>query len=234
MSDRDALLSSLSRVILVTGHYGSGKTNLSVNLALDYRRMGRDVVLCDLDIVNPYFRSADFENLMHQNGIATISPTFANTNLDIPAVGPGLSAAVAQENKTVIVDVGGDDAGAIVLGRYAPDLCAHGYSMLYVYNHYRCLTRDASDACEVLDAIRCASRLEPTHVVNNSNLGDETDAECIAASAAQCQDLCRLCSLPLLFTTIPQHLVGEAPLEGMYPVKIYVRKPWETPESSAN
>lgn len=218
-----SLLLQRSHVILVTGHYGCGKTSLSVSLALDSRLAGYDVTLCDLDIVNPYFRSADFEALMHRNGIATISPTFANTNLDIPVLGPGLSAVVRKREQVVIVDVGGDDAGAVALGRYAPELCVSGYNMLYVYNHYRYLTREAADAAALLEDICGASRLRATHIVNNSNLGEETGRACIAASAPACRELCRLSGLPLAFTAAPKAAAGE----DEYPLRMLVHKPWE-------
>lgn len=218
-----SLLLQRSHVILVTGHYGCGKTSLSVNLALDCRQAGYDVTLCDLDIVNPYFRSADFEELMHRNGIATISPTFANTNLDIPVIGPGLSAAVRKRGQAVIVDVGGDDAGAVALGRYAPELAVSGYNMLYVYNHYRYLTREAADASQLLEDICGASRLRATHIVNNSNLGGETDRACIDASMPSCRELCELSGLPLAFTAAPETIA----CEDEYPLRILVRKPWE-------
>lgn len=223
-----SLFSELERIILVTGHYGSGKTNLSVNLALKLQEAGRQVVLCDLDIVNPYFRSADFERLMHEKGIGTISPTFANTNLDLPSLGGGLSALLRTGDKTIIVDVGGDDAGATALGRYAPDIQRGAYTMLYVYNHYRYLTQEAADALEVLNAIKAVSRLECTHIVNNSNLSYETSAEDIEHAIAPCQELSRIARLPVLFTTVPRAVYPAFEgREGFLPIEVYVKKPWE-------
>lgn len=222
------MLNLLSRIVLVTGHYGSGKTNFSVNLALELRRAGRKVALCDLDIVNPYFRSADFEGLMRREGIETISPTFANTNLDVPSLGAGLSAVLAQPDKTVVVDVGGDDAGAVALGRYAPAIARQGYTMLYVYNHYRYLTRDPADALEILEEIHVASRLRGSFIVNNSNLGGETDAAVIERSFAPCGELSALSALPVLCVTAPRALADSLSYSGrVFPVDLYVKKPWE-------
>lgn len=230
-------LDGLNRVILLTGHYGSGKTNLAVNLALDLRKTGRQVVLCDLDIVNPYFRSADFESIMHDRGIETISPAYANTNLDIPVLGPGLSAVVRQTEKTVIVDVGGDDAGAVALGRYAAEIAARPYSMLYVYNHYRYLTREAEEAFEVLKEINASSRLKCTGIVNNSNLGNETDWSVMERSFSFCDQLGRISWLPVHFTAVDRRLLQEYDvlqenlpensIPCVYPIDIYVKKPWE-------
>lgn len=221
------LLNQLSRIILIVGHAGSGKTNLSVNLALDIQKTGRGVVLCDLDIVNPYFRSADFTAMMQAHGVETVSPTFANTNLDSPALGAGISASLGREDMTVIVDVGGDDAGAVALGRYAADIVKRPYSMLYVFNHYRLLTRDAQSAFEILNSIRAAARLECTHIVNNSNLGSETTRQVIEDSLGPCTELSRLCALPVLFTAVPRAICGQLPDGAFYPVDIHVKKPWD-------
>ena len=105
------MLEQLKRIVVVVGHYGSGKTNLAVNLALDYKKMGQNVTLVDLDIVNPYFRSADFAGLMEEQGIGMIAPVYAGSNLDIPALTAHLDVAIETERQ-LIIDVGGDDAGA--------------------------------------------------------------------------------------------------------------------------
>lgn len=218
----------LHRIILVTGHYGSGKTNLSLNLALACRHAGQKVVLCDLDIVNPYFRSADFEEQMHREGIETVSPVFANTNLDTPALSAGVSAALSRQDKMVIIDVGGDDAGAIALGRYAPEIAKQPYSMLYVYNCYRYLTQKPEDALEILDEIRAASRLQPHFIVNNSNLGEETDAAVIERSFIPCGELAKKSGLPVLCVSAPRGIAEKLSGSGpVFPIALYVKKPWE-------
>lgn len=217
----------LERVILITGHYGSGKTNFAVNLALDLQKAGRRVAVCDLDIVNPYFRTADFTGLLQERGIETIMPPFANTNLDIPVLGAGVSAALGDEGKTVIVDVGGDDAGAIALGRYAPEIAKRPYSMLYVHNHYRFLENGIEETKEILEAINGAARLRCDYLVNNSNLGEETSAAIVLRALEPARELSALCALPLLCTTAPRAICGELlDTENLYPVDLYVDKPW--------
>ena len=114
------MIDSVKRITIVTGHYGSGKTNFAVNLAVDLSREGKQVVLVDLDIVNPYFRSADFKERLTAMGIEMICPIYANTNLDIPALGADIYSVFYQnDSRYVIFDVGGDDAGAAALGRYS-------------------------------------------------------------------------------------------------------------------
>ena len=108
----------MKRINIITGHYGSGKTNLSVNLALKAAEQGKSVAVVDLDLVNPYFRTADFRNLFEEKGIKLIAPDFANTNLDVPSVQFDVEQLASSED-CLIIDVGGDDAGAAALGRYS-------------------------------------------------------------------------------------------------------------------
>lgn len=222
------ILSSLGRVIILAGHYGSGKTNLAANLALTLSAAGRQTALCDLDIVNPYFRSADFTVLMHSRGVETIIPPYANSNLDIPALGAGLSAVLSQESKTVVVDVGGDDAGAAALGRYAPEILKRPHQMLFVYSFYRPLTREAQGALEILRDIETVSRVSFCGIVNCSNLGADTTPEVVRTSIPECEKLSVLSGLPVLFTAVAretaQDFADESPF---YPVDIYVKKPWD-------
>ena len=105
------------KINIITGHYGSGKTNVSVNMALDLAEKGEKVTVVDLDIVNPYFRTADFKELFGEHNISLTVPTYANSNLDIPALGFDMNG-IADREGYIIIDVGGDDEGAKALGRY--------------------------------------------------------------------------------------------------------------------
>ena len=133
------------KLIVITGHYGSGKTNFAVNLALKEAKSGKRCTVIDLDIVNPYFRTADFEELFRENGITFRAPLYANSNLDIPALNIDLRSII-NETDRVIIDVGGDDEGAKALGRFADEISAAGYEMLYVINKYRYLTKEPEEA----------------------------------------------------------------------------------------
>ena len=112
----------MKRITLFAGHYGSGKTNIAVNFAFDLRKKGLPVIIADLDIVNPYFRTADSRNELQEAGIELIAPEFANTNLDIPALPKELYRVTAEKDKHVVLDIGGDDSGAVALGRLTPDI----------------------------------------------------------------------------------------------------------------
>lgn len=225
------MLQNLKRIVVISGHYGSGKTNLAVNLAMMLRAAGKNVTLADLDIVNPYFRSADFAALLAQNDIALIAPVFAGTNLDVPSLTAHLDAAI-DGDRQLIIDVGGDDAGAAALGRYSAMIAeAGGCDMLYVVNGFRYLTRTADEAEEVLDAIQAVSRLKATAIVNNSNLGEITTALDVAETNAFARETAQKYGLPLLFTAVEEKLVAQVktrlPDAAVLPVKLYVKKPWE-------
>lgn len=212
-----------SDIIIITGHYGAGKTNLAVNLARDMAQSG-PVTLFDLDIVNPYFRSADFASELAGAGVTVEAPAAANTNLDLPAISGRLEAALRTGERRLILDVGGDDAGAVALGRFAPLLEARGYRMWYVVNRFRYLTHTPEEAAELLREIEAASRLRATDLVNNSNLGPATTAEDIAKGYRFAGRVSELTGLPLLFTAVRRDLAADVP--GRRDVDLYVRLPF--------
>ncbi len=218
----------MKRITVITGHYGCGKTNLSVNLALNAAKIWKDVTVVDLDLVNPYFRTADFKQLFEENGINLIAPDFANTNLDVPSVQFDIEQLAAGDG-CLIIDVGGDDAGAFALGRHAQAL--NGYTdeldMLYVINQRRNLTETADEAVSLMYEIEAASRMKHTAVVNNTNLGCETTAEIIAESATFAKEVSAKTGLPLAFTTCPEELCNSAENNDILPIKVFVKPLWE-------
>ena len=162
----------MRKVTIITGHYGSGKSNISTNLAMEAAAEGKKVTVVDLDIVNPYFRTADFAKMFEENGIELITPSYANTNLDIPALNFDIER-IAKSDGYLIIDVGGDDDGAIALGRFSAALNEFGdnLDMFYVINRYRYLTKEPSEAVELMYNIETASKIKHTGIINNSNLG---------------------------------------------------------------
>ena len=190
------------RLTLFAGHYGSGKTNIAVNYALLLAREGKKVCIADLDIVNPYFRTKDSAKVLESAGVQLISPRFANTNVDLPAL-PAESYRLVQDKNTYgIMDIGGDDRGAYALGRFAPSILEeNNYRMVFVANFCRPLTRTAEDALEVMREIEAACGLKFTCIVNNTNLGTETTPEIVTDALEEVQTLCNLSTLPLWLTT---------------------------------
>ena len=191
------------RITILSGHYGSGKTNIAVNIALDLKSRHERVAVADIDIVNPYFRTKDSEELFEREGIRLICSAYANTNVDIPALPQEMYAVTDDKSLYAVLDVGGDERGALALGRIAPAIAKEDdYEMIYVVNFYRPLTQDVESAIEVMREIEYACKLKFTSIVNNSNLGAETEAEDVIKSLSKAKELSEKTGLPLLYTTV--------------------------------
>ena len=206
------------RLTLFAGHYGSGKTNIAVNYALYLAREGKKVCIADLDIVNPYFRTADSEKELTAAGIELISPQYANSNVDLPAL-PAESYRLVQDKSIYgIMDIGGDDRGAYALGRFTPFIKEeNNYRMVFVANNCRPLTRTAEDALEIMKEIEAACGLHFTCIVNNSNLGSETTAQTLLDSLDFIEKLSKLSGLPLWLHTAEASVAQQLP-ESVQPV----------------
>ena len=175
-----------SRITVVCGHYGCGKTNLALNLAVEAASKGRRSVIVDMDIVNPYFRSSEYGPFLERHGVQLIAPVFANTTLDTPVLPPEIYSIFSMEDADVFIDAGGDDVGATALGRISRELEAAGYEMLYVVNRYRILSTKPEETLPLLREIEGASHLKATAVVNNSHLGVDTTQQTVLG----CRGLC--------------------------------------------
>jgi len=206
------------RLTLFAGHYGSGKTNIAVNYALHLAKEGKQVCIADLDIVNPYFRTKDSAAVLEAAGIHLISPAFANTNVDLPALPAEAYRLVTDKSIYGIMDIGGDDRGAYALGRYVPAMREeNNYRMIYVANCYRPLTRTPQDALEVMREIEAACGLKFTDIVNNSNLASETTPQTVMDSLPFIDELSRISGLPVFATTAMESVAANLP-SAIHPV----------------
>lgn len=200
-------MADYKRIYILAGHYGSGKTNVAVNLALKMKKDGLEVKIADLDIVNPYFRTKDSIKTLTEAGIPLISPAFANTNVDLPALPQEAYSLVQRTDSYAVLDVGGDDRGAYALGRYAPYILEeNNFEMCYVFNCYRPLTRTAEEAFEVIKEIEAACKIPFTAIINNSNVGNDTDADAIIASEKETERLSALTGLPIIYTSVREDI----------------------------
>ena len=211
------------RITLVAGHYGSGKTNIALNYARMLKRAGSPVTVADLDIVNPYFRTKDSAAELQAEGIDLVVSDFANSNVDFPALPKEIYALVADRETKIVMDIGGDDRGALALGRYVPDIKAEGdYEMLAVVNAARPLTRTPQEAVEVLREIEAACQLPFTGIVNNTNVGAETTVETVLGSIPYADEIAALMGVPVRFTcaigAIAAELKGK--VENLLPLEI--------------
>ena len=225
------------RLTLFAGHYGSGKTNIAVNYALHLAREGKRVCIADLDIVNPYFRTKDSEAVLNAAGVDLISPQFANSNVDLPALPAEAYRLVEDTSSYGIMDIGGDDRGAYALGRYVPFILKEdNYRMAFVANCYRPLTATPEDAMEVMGEIEAACGMKFTCIVNNSNLGWETTSETVLNSLPYIKKLSKISGLPIWMHTAESAVAAQ--LEGkvspLLPLKLqekYFDLPSQKPEN---
>ena len=201
----------MKRITLFAGHYGSGKTNIALNYARYLKKTAPRVIVADLDIVNPYFRTKDSAAELAREGIELVVSEFANSNVDFPALPKDLYRVFAEgESPYVIADIGGDDRGALALGRYAPDILAgEDWEYLAVVNAARPLTRTVADTVETLREIEAASSgLRFTGIVNNTNLGPDTTAATVLDSLPYAEGVAAALGVPLRFTSVRADLAS--------------------------
>ena len=182
-----------------------------------------NVALADIDIVNPYFRSKDSEEMLKKAGIRLICSEYANSNVDIPALPQDMYSVTDDKSLFSILDVGGDERGALALGRIAPKIREENdFDMLYVVNKFRPLTKDANSAIEIMREIEAARGLEFTGIINNSNLGPETNIEDVLNSLEYANEISRLTNLPIVRTTVEEKLFEplKNKINNLYPVSM--------------
>ncbi len=220
----------MERITIFVGHYGSGKTEVAVNYAIKLKEEGNDVIIVDLDIVNAYYRTKDNEKMLNDMGIEVISPTYANTNVDIPSLPPHLLKVFADKSKKIVFDVGGDDAGATALGRFFGYFSQENYQMYSVINTKRPLTETKEDIIIMIDEINLNSRLKITGLINNTNLSYETTCDDILEGEKTVLSVSKEINLPFIFTSLLEEYVSEYKKKTdskLFPVKKYLKLPWQ-------
>ena len=220
---------SIKRITIFSGHYGSGKTNVAVNYALWLKNQGGDVAIADLDIVNPYFRTKDSMAVLSENGIKLISSEFANSNVDVPALPAETYGMLHNKNQRCVIDVGGDDRGALALGRYSDGILEDGdYELLFVINKYRPLTRNADMTLEIMAEIENACHMKFTAIVNDSNIGDDTSVDDVLSSVSYANEVSKKAGIPVKMTCVRRDLYEEllGKIENLMPIDLFVRQTW--------
>ena len=213
---------TFKKITLLSGHYGSGKTNVAVNLAVEMKKYYNNLAIADLDIVNPYFRTKDSEKVFKERGIRLICSPYANSNLDIPALPQDMYAITDDPSLYSIVDVGGDERGALALGRLSDKINAlNNYDMFMVINCYRPLTRTAKETLEVMREIEDACRIKFTGLINNSNLGEETTAKDVLDSFSYAKEMEKVTGLKIAFTSVKKDLINKIKSDGeLFPLTL--------------
>ena len=215
------------RLTLVTGHYGTGKTEFSVNLALALAEAGERTALADLDIVNPYFRSRERRELLEAAGVRLIATSQALADADVPALPAELHAVLEDRTVRGVLDIGGDPSGARVLARYRPRIVKEDYRLLYVVNAARPEVRTAERSAEVLRAIETVTGLACTGLVNNTHLCGETTAEDVREGGALAEEVSRLTGIPVACHAAEARFLEALKDLDPFPMEIRMKKPWE-------
>ncbi len=177
------------KLIIVIGAYGSGKSEYSINLAKDYNNEDHDVVLCDMDVVNPYFRSRDVREQFEDQGIQVVAPDGEFKHADLPMISPRVRGMIMKTDRTVILDVGGDPAGARTLGRFVPEIKKRGYEMHFVVNTNRPFTSNPAEIKQMMEMIESLSTLKVTELVSNANLMEYTDESVVSTGVEIVQEV---------------------------------------------
>lgn len=218
------------RIRLFIGHYGSGKSEVSINYVTRLREIvNGEVALADLDVVNVYFRTREKKDLMKQLGITPIDSSIQTTTLDVPAVSAEVMRPLHDDKVNYVVDVGGDNVGGRVVGRFAEHFKSDNYDMFFVINANREKTQTANEVLGYIDAIETSSKLKVTGLVNNTHLLRETTVEDVLKGQDVAREVSKIKNIPIKYVCCIENLVDKLPkdLEGdILPIKMYLREEW--------
>ena len=222
-----------TKLIIVIGAYGSGKSEYSINLAKEYKSSGKEVTLVDLDVVNPYFRSRDVREKFEQIGIEVIAPEGENKYADLPMISPKIMGAVKNYEKNVILDVGGDPAGCRTLARFIPAIQNRGYEMQLVINTKRPFTSNKKEILEMIDMLEEASKLKVTEIICNTNLMEFTTQEIVVNGIQTIDETAKKRNIKFekylildkYADKISENIFGKKKIVLNY----FLNKPWEMP-----
>lgn len=221
-------MSKEPRITMIVGAYGSGKTEIAVNYAFWLNAQNRNVSLVDLDIVNPFFRSRDLRDLLEEQGIAVISSHQGLETADIPALSPKIYAVLDDKKRHAVLDVGGDPAGARALSRFNARIVQEPYDLWMVINPFRPDTNDMVHLTEMKERLERAARLKVTAIIDNTNMGVETQAADRLHGRRIIHEAAKAWNLPIRWRT----LSGDCPPESqeddvpVFPIKLYLRPDW--------
>ncbi|SFE81325.1 ATP-binding protein [Peptostreptococcus sp. D1] len=218
------------RIRIITGHYGSGKSEFSINYALMLRKEveGR-LAISDLDVVNVYFRSRGRKEFLEENGIHLISSSVDAPTLDIPALSAEIHTPLLNKDYNNIIDLGGDKVGATVIARYKNMIDDDDYDMFFVVNANREKTQTAEDVMKYIEEIERASKLKVTGLINNTHMLKATTIDDIKKGQEVCREVSKLKNIPIKFISCLEALVKEIPedFEGdIIPINLYLRDDW--------
>ncbi len=220
----------MKRLNIITGHYGSGKTEFAINYAIKLKETSGSATICDMDIVNPYFRTHDATDFLKDNGIKVIAPEYAGTNLDLPSLPSDIFSVFADKATPCVLDVGGDEEGAIALGQYYPYIKEEDYDMFFVINAKRPDTQDVASILKLADEIQFASRCKITALVNNTNLSYLSSADDFKGSFELIDEVGKKLGVPVKYVSATPEILKKLsgiPKEKQFPLKLFMHLPFD-------
>ncbi|MBQ8827968.1 MAG: hypothetical protein IJZ90_02355 [Clostridia bacterium] len=220
-------------VYVFTGHFGSGKSEVAINFAINLKKNNpeRKVAMVDLDIINPFFRSADAQSALEELGILVEVPSYANTNADVPALTGKMGAIIDDPEYDVILDIGGDDLGARAVGYYSDRIARRDHIIFFVVNKNRPFTKNKELACKIFDEVETSSLLKIDALVNNTNLLEMTNADTVLSGLPLMKEISDEKNIPLLFSAANKSICDELskalPEDEILPLEEYVKLLWD-------
>ncbi len=217
-------------LVIYTGNFGSGKTEISLNHAVSEARRGRKVTLIDLDIIKPYFRSREAAAMLTREGIRLVSPRGPLAGADLPIITPEIIGVLASGEGLCIIDAGGDNLGATALGRFKPYIDALEGCLHLVLNPYRPYTGTLQGVGRMMQGIEGSARLDTRWIISNPNLGRETTLDTVLEGHARVENMAGALGIPIRFLAVYKPLLPEAasllPAVEVFPVESYMLPPW--------
>ena len=199
----------MGNIVIFAGGFGSGKSEVALNFAMNKARSSDDVILADLDLVNPYFASRDVRDKLEQAGIRLVAPSGELSFGDVPSIPGEIIGLIRQENNMVI-DVAGDEVGSLVLGYLSKYIAARpSYEFLLVLNPYRPFAQDLDSVRYLRDQLEGAARIKFTGIVSNPNLLVETTPELIKCGHQKILGFSQALGIPVTSLTIERKFYPE-------------------------
>ncbi len=223
------------QIYIFTGHYGSGKTEIAVNFAFHLKQMApeRKVAIADMDIVNPFFRTADAVKPLEEKGIRVELPLYAQSNVDVPALTPQMQYLIEEKEVDLVLDIGGDDVGAKAVGRYKEAIGSRKYNLFFVLNKNRPFTKDLDSALKIYKEIEDSCGLCFTGIVNNTHLLQYTKTETLEKGRDLAKELSEKTGTPLAFHCIFSDVWNKTTpaerkrfQEPVFPMQEYIKLLW--------
>jgi len=222
---------NLSGIVVIVGSYGSGKTEVSINLAVNRKRAGLDVRIADLDLVNPYFRTREARETLSKLDIDVVVPPEPYLQADLPILSPAVSGMIRQPTQLTLIDAGGDDVGATVLAALSEPFRGKRVHMLQVVNPFRPFTDEMAGCIKMREEIEKASKMSINGIVGNANLIDETTTESIYYGYDFVKALSEESRLPLEFITAEIGIMRELDIAyfscPVLPIERQLVPPWK-------